>query len=136
MVCGVAQVRVYGSKKYAVRVQVDPNQLAAREIGLKKFAMLWPGQYQSAGGIALRVDQGIHGSIQQPVDNRSAVRPLIVEYRNGNPVRLDELGKLWIALAGKTEFWVNDNLAMVLAVQKQPGANTVEVVDGVKALMP
>ena len=67
----------------------------------------------------------------------SLYRPLIVAYRNGSPVRLDELGNVLDSVQNdKVANWYNDERAVMLAIQRQPGTNTVEVVDGVKKLLP
>ena len=69
--------------------------------------------------------------------NAAAYRPLIVAYRNGNPVRLEELGRVIDSVENdKTAAWFVDERSVVLAIQRQPGTNTVEVVDAVKQLLP
>ena len=69
--------------------------------------------------------------------NAAAYRPLIVAYRNGAPVRLEELGRVIDSVeTDKVASWFNDERAVVLAVQRQPGTNTVEVVDAIRALLP
>jgi HAE1 family hydrophobic/amphiphilic exporter-1 len=138
MVSGVAQVIVYGSKKYAVRVQVDPNQLAARDVGLEEVrTALSQGNVNLPAGSLYGLSKAYTVQSNSQLNNASQFAPLIVAYRNGNPVRLEELGKVLDSVTvEKSIFWVNGKPAMVLAVQKQPGANTVEVVEGVKRLLP
>ncbi len=138
MVSGVAQVQVYGSKKYAVRVQVDPNQLAARDVGIEEVRdALARGNVNLPAGSLYGATKAYTVQSNSQLSTASQFAPLIVAYRNGNPVRLEELGKVMDSVTlEKSEFWVNNNLAMVLAVQKQPGANTVAVVEGVKQLLP
>ena len=138
MVSGVAQVQVYGSKKYAVRVQVDPNQLAARDVGLEEVReALSQGNVNLPAGSLYGSTKAYTVQSNSQLTTASQFAPLIVAYRNGSPVRLEELGDVMDSVTlEKSEFWVNNNLAMVLAVQKQPGANTVEVVEGVKRLLP
>ncbi|MEO8129868.1 MAG: efflux RND transporter permease subunit [Bryobacteraceae bacterium] len=138
MVSGVAQVQVYGSKKYAVRVQADPQQLAARDVGLEEVRdALARGNVNLPAGSLYGTSRAYTVQSNSQLSTASQFAPLIVAYRNGNPVRLEELAKVTDSVTlDKSEFWVNGNLAMVLAVQKQPGANTVEVVDGVEQLLP
>jgi len=138
MVSGVAQVQVYGSKKYAVRVQADPKQLAARDVGLEEVRdALGRGNVNLPAGSLYGTSRAYTVQSNSQLSTASQFAPLIVAYRNGNPVRLEELAKVTDSVTlEKSEFWVNGNIAMVLAVQKQPGANTVEVVDGVRQLLP
>ena len=138
MVTGVAQVQVFGAKKYAVRVQVDPNQLAARDVGLEEVRdALSRGNVNLPAGSLYGSSKAYTVQSNSQLNTAAQFAPLIVAYRNGNPVRLEELGKVMDSVTlDKSEFWVNGDLAMVLAVQKQPGANTVEVVEGVKQLLP
>jgi HAE1 family hydrophobic/amphiphilic exporter-1 len=138
MVSGVAQVRVYGSKKYAVRVQVDPNKLAARQVGLEEVRnALGSGNVNLPAGSLYGWSKAYTVQSNSQLNTASQFAPLIVTYRNGNPVRLEELGSVLDSVTvDKSEFWVNNKKAMILAVQKQPGTNTVEVVEGIKALLP
>ena len=95
MVSGVAQVQVFGSQKYAVRVQLDPDALAARGIGIDEVQQAHSAeQRQSSDRHALRQQAGLHCSSHRPVDRmRPPIGPMIVAYRNGNPVRLEELAQ-------------------------------------------
>lgn len=138
MIDGVAQVSVFGSQKYAVRAQVDPNLLAARGIGMDQVqqaieqsnANLPTGALEGPAN-TLRVEA--NGSLK----DASAYRSIIVAYQNGSPVRLGELGRVIDSVENnKTASWFNDTRAIVLAIQRQPGTNTVEVVDNVKKLLP
>ena len=138
MVSGVAQVAVYGSQKYAVRVQLDPKALASRQIGIDEVT-----QAVRAGNVNLPVGT-LYGSQQafQLETNGQLMRakdyaPLIVAYRNGSPVRLGELGQVIDSVENdKSANWFNGMRGMVLAVQRQPGTNTVEVVDSIRKLLP
>jgi hydrophobic/amphiphilic exporter-1 (mainly G- bacteria), HAE1 family len=135
---GVAQVNVFGSQQYAVRIQVDPNKLAAYGLGIDAVE-----QAVAAGNVnqPLGTLYGTHQSftIQANGQLKTAeqFRPLIVAYRNGKPVRLQDLGVVADSVQNdKAAAWINDTRGIVLAVQRQPGANTVEVVDNIKKLLP
>jgi len=135
---GVAQVSVYGSQQYAVRVQVDPNKLAAYGLGIDAVEQaIEAGNVNQPLGTLYGKHQSFtvqaNGQLQRAAD----FRPMIVAYRNGNPVRLQELGQVFDSVQNnKVASWYNNTRAIVLAVQRQPGANTVEVVDNVKKLLP
>ncbi len=137
-VLGVAQVQVYGSQKYAVRIQADPNALAAMGIGFDEIA----------NAVAAANSNTPVGSMDGPTRNltleasgqltqASQFRPLIVTYRNGNPVRLEDVAKVLDSVEDdKRASWFNGERSILLAVQRQPGANTVEVVDSIRRLLP
>ncbi len=138
MIKGVAQVQVFGSQKYAVRVQLNPKALAARKIGIDEI-----GNAVALGNVNLPTGtlegQKRTFTIQATgqLYNAADYRPLIVAYRNGSPVRLAELGKVYDSVENdKVANWYNDERAVVLAIQRQPGTNTVEVVDSIKKLLP
>ena len=113
---GVAQVQVYGSQKYAVRVQLDPNALAARGIGIDEVAAGGrQRQREPADRHAVRARPRVHGPGQRPAARRRRLPPLIVAYRNGAPVRLDELGRVIDSVENdKVAAWYNDTRAIVL----------------------
>jgi len=138
MVNGVAQVQVYGSQKYAVRIQLDPQALATRQIGIDDVQ-----RAVSSANVNLPVGTlyGQHRAFTLQANGQltraSAYRPLIVAYRNGAPVRLEDLGKVFDSVQNdKVASWFGDTQSVVLAVQRQPGTNTIEVVNAVKRLMP
>lgn len=138
MVSGVAQVEVYGSKKYAVRAQMDPSKLAARGIDLEQVRdSMSRGNVNLPSGSLYGLSKAYTVQSNTQLLTAAQFKPLIVAYRNGNPVRLDELGKVFDSVSqDKSEFWWMKSEAIVLAVRKQPGANTVAVVDGIKTLLP
>src|SRR3954447_10296092 len=113
MVTGVAQVQVYGSKKYAVRVQVDPNQLAARDVGLEEVRdALSRGNVNLPAGSLYGTTKAYTVQSNSQLSSAAQFAPLIVAYRNGNPVRLEELGKVLDSVTlEKSVFWVNGNAA-------------------------
>jgi hydrophobic/amphiphilic exporter-1 (mainly G- bacteria), HAE1 family len=138
MVSGVAQVQVYGSQKYAVRIQLDPKKLAARGIGIDEVAQA----VQSANvniptGTLYGKQKAFTVETHGQLTSAAAYRPLVVAYRNGAPVRLEDLGQVLDSVQNdKSANWSSGEPAVVLAVQRQPGTNTVEVVDNVKKLLP
>ena len=138
MVKGVAQVQVFGAQKYAVRIQLDPRSLAARQIGIDEVT----SAVQSANvnlptGTLYGAHQAFAVQANGQLMRASLYRPLIVAYRNGSPVRLDELGTVLDSVqSDKISNFYNDEHAVILAVQRQPGTNTVEVVQGVKKILP
>jgi HAE1 family hydrophobic/amphiphilic exporter-1 len=138
MVSGVAQVQVYGAKKYAVRVQADPDRLAARQVGLEDIrTALGQQNVNLPAGSLYGVTKAYTVQSNSQLNSADQFRPMIISYRNGNPVRLEDVADVKDSVtADKSMFWVNGKLAMIVAVQKQPGTNTVEVVEGVKRLLP
>jgi len=138
MVNGVAQVQVYGSQKYATRVQLDPTALAARQIGIDEVdSALESGNTNLPTGTLYGQNNTFTILANGQRMNAQQFGPMIVAYRNGNPVRLDELGRVIDSVQNdKTASWFNGVRAIVLAIQKQPGTNTVAVVDNIKKLLP
>ena len=138
MVSGVAQVGVFGSQKYAVRIQVDPDLLAARGIGIDEVsAAVQNGNVNLPTGTLWGRHQALTVEANGQLTEAAGYRPLIVAYRNGSPVRLQDLGRVLDSVENdKVASWYQDKRSIVLAVQRQPGTNTVEVVDSIKALLP
>jgi HAE1 family hydrophobic/amphiphilic exporter-1 len=138
MVSGVSRVQVFGEQKYAVRVQVDPDQLAAHNIGIDEVqrAVASSNTNLPTGRLdgekqAFTIESS--GSLPRAAD----YRPIIVAWRNGTPVRLEQLGKVMDSVAdNKLIAWFNNVRGVILAIQRQPGTNTVEVVDNVRRLLP
>jgi hydrophobic/amphiphilic exporter-1 (mainly G- bacteria), HAE1 family len=138
MVNGVAQVVVYGSQKYAVRAQVNPESLAGRGIGIDEVASAIT---RANVNLPVGVFDGKHQTFTVESTGQlleaEQYRPLIVAYRKGSPVRLGDLGRVIDSTeSNKTAAWFVNERGMVLAIQRQPGTNTVEVVDAVKELLP
>jgi HAE1 family hydrophobic/amphiphilic exporter-1 len=138
MVNGVAQVQVFGAAKYAVRVDLDPRKLSAHGIGVDEVA----SAIQNAN-VSLPTGT-MYGSQQTftVLANGQLLRadkygPMIIAYRNGNPVRLNEVAHVFDGIENdKTAAWFMGQRTIYLAIQKQPGTNVVAVVDAVKALLP
>src|SRR5437868_2333868 len=137
-ISGVAQVQVFGSQKYAVRVQLDPKSLASRSIGLDEVvSSIQTGNVNLPTGTLYGPYQAFTVQASGQLTDAKAYRPLIVAYRNGSPVHLDELGRVIDSVENdKTASWFNGARSIVLAIQRQPGTNTVEVVDNIKNLLP
>src|SRR6185312_11443810 len=131
---GVAQVQVYGSQKYAVRIQLDPQAMSARKIGIDEVVdAVSNANVNLPTGILWGTDKAYTVQANGQLNDAGTFRPMIVAYRNGAPVRLGDLGQVNDGVQNdKTASWFNGARSIVLAVQRQPGTNTVKVADGVK----
>lgn len=138
MISGVAQVQVFGAQKFAVRAQLDPKALAYRQIGIDEVGQsLALGNVNLPTGTLEGAQQAFTIEATGQLYNAAAYRPLIVAYRNGSPVRLEQLGKVIDSVENnKVANWYNNVRSVVLAIQRQPGTNTVEVVDSIRNLLP
>jgi len=138
MVPGVAQVLVYGSQKYAVRVQVDPKALATREMGIDEVAdAVSKANVNLPTGTLYGAERAFTVQASGQLMEAAAYRPVIVAYRSGQPVRVQDIGTAIDSVeSDKTGAWYVDQRALVLAIQRQPGTNTVEVARAVKNLLP
>ncbi len=138
MISGVAQVQVFGSQKFAVRVQLDPRSLAAKHIGIDEVgSALTRGNVNLPTGTLNGRQQSFTIQATGQLYNAAAYRPLIISYRNGSPVRLEEVGRVIDSIENnRVANWYNNTRAIVLAIQRQPGTNTIEVVNSIKALLP
>jgi HAE1 family hydrophobic/amphiphilic exporter-1 len=132
---GVAQVQVYGSMKYAVRIQLDPQQLAARKIGIDEVSRaVENGNVNLPTGILWGTDKAYSVESQGQLTNAGGFGALIIAHRDGAPVRLRDLGRVIDSVQDtKRASWYNGQRAVVLAIQRQPGTNTVAVAERVKA---
>jgi HAE1 family hydrophobic/amphiphilic exporter-1 len=137
-VSGVAQVQVFGQQKYAVRVQVDPNALAARGVGINEVEQaVSQANVNLPTGTLYGKDRMFAVQATGQLQDAAAFRPIIVTYRNGSPIRLQELGTVVDGVQNdKVAASFKGKRGIVLAIQRQPGTNTIEVVDNVKALLP
>ncbi len=137
-ISGVAQVNVYGSQKYAVRAQLDPKALASRQIGIDEVATaIDEANVNLPTGTLDGTKQAYTIETSGQLFKAAEYRKQIVAYRDGSPVRLEELGKVLDTVEDtKRAAWYNGTRGIVLAVQRQPGTNTIEVVDNVKKLLP
>ncbi|MBW4474495.1 MAG: efflux RND transporter permease subunit [Stenomitos rutilans HA7619-LM2] len=138
MVDGVAQVSVYGSQKYAVRVQLDPQSLSAKGIGLDEVATaIDNGNSNVPTGTLYGQQQNYTVESNGQLNDAAAYRSLVVAYKNGAPVHLGDVGQVIDSVQNdKVASWYNGVRAIVLAIQKQPGTNTVEIVEHIKQILP
>jgi len=135
---GVAQVQVYGAQKYAVRTQLDPRQLASRGVGIDEVATaIRNNNVNLPAGVLTGPFTNYTVQANGQLFKASDYGKIIVAYRNGHPVRLDELGRVLDDVENnQTMAWFRGKPGFILAVQKQPGTNAVEVSDRVRALLP
>jgi len=138
MLPGIAQVQVYGSQQYAVRVQVDPVKMAANNIGLDQVSNIINSSNVNLPTGAL-YGKDIYSSIRAPgqLQNAKEYNDLILTYRDGNPLFLKNIGKAIDSVANnKIAAWYRDKPGIILAIQKQPDTNTIEIVDAIKEVLP
>src|SRR6266540_513816 len=142
MVSGVAQVQVLGSQKFAVHAQLDPHALAARQIGINEVeASLRAWNVNTPTGSIIGPHKTFTLQATGQLMSAGEYKDMIVTYRNGAPVRLGELGTIKDGVEDeRTASWFytkgGEQRAITLGIQRQPGTNTIEVADAVKALMP
>ncbi len=139
---GVAQVLIYGEQKYAIRIHADPHQLTARGIGLDEL------QAAVAGANVNQPTGNLEGAKQTlairsngQLESAAAYRPLVVAWRNGAPVRLEEVALVRDDVEdNRRANWIvsktGDQRAIILAIQRQPGANTIATVAAIKSILP
>ena len=136
---GVAQVNINGQKKFAVRVYVKPEALAARNLTVDDIAnALRSANANSPVGTLEGPRQSLIIQANRQISNAAAFASLIVATApGGSPVRLSEVAAVEDSVESvKTASWANGERAITLSVQRQPGANTVATVDAIKAAMP
>ena len=135
---GIAQVLVYGAQKFAVRVQVDPRAAAARNISLDDVKSVVAAANSSAPVGTLQGEkQSVTLTATSAMRHAADYRDVTVAYRNGAPVKLDQIAQVVDSVENnKIASWFNDARAIVLAIQRQPDANTVAVVDEVRNALP
>jgi HAE1 family hydrophobic/amphiphilic exporter-1 len=142
MVSGVAQVLVFGSQKYAVRIQLDPDALASRGVGIDQVAQaVVRGNVNLPTGTLYGPHQAFTIESNGQMYDAEAFNDLIVAYRNGSPVRVREIGRALNSVQDdKVAAWFykggEGRRAIILAIQRQPGTNTVQVAGLVKQLLP
>jgi len=142
MVNGVSQVQVWGQSKFAVRVQVDPDKLWAQQIGLNEVDQaLQNWNVNLPTGQLFGPQQTYNIKAGGQLRNAAQFKPVIVAYRDGRPVRLDQVATVLDSVEDNmnaTWFYTKDGgtRAINLALKRQPGVNTIEVIDNVRALLP
>ena len=135
---GVAQVQVQGQQKYAVRVQVDPSALASRGVGINEVeTAVANANVNLPTGTLYGTNQVYAVQATGQLFTADAYRPVIVAYRNGSPIRLSEVGNVVDGVQNnKVAAWTKGKRGIVLSILRQPGTNTIEVVDKIRQLLP
>ena len=138
MIDGVAEVQVRGSQKYAVRIRLDPKALAAKSIGIDEISdAIQSGNVNLPTGTLWGDFKAFTLNTPGQLENASAYRPLIVAYRNGSPVRLGDVAQIIDSVENdKQASWYNNDRSIILSILRQPGTNTVQVVQAVKDILP
>ncbi len=142
MVNGVSQVQVWGQSKYAVRVQVDPDRLRTQNIGLNEVDQaLQNWNVNLPTGQLFGPNQTYNIKAGGQLTNAAQFRPVVVAYREGRPIRLEQVANVLDSVEdtmNATWFYTREGgtRAINLALKRQPGVNTIEVTDNVRALLP
>ena len=138
MLSGVAQIEIMGAARYAVRVQLDPNLLGARSIGINEVENAlsnWNANLPT--GTLWGAKQAFTVQADGQLMSAEAFRPMIVAYRQGAPVRLEQLGRVIDSVQNdKGAGWFRNARSVAIQVYRQPGTNTVAIVDAINALLP
>jgi HAE1 family hydrophobic/amphiphilic exporter-1 len=138
MIDGVALVNVYGSQKYAVRIDLDPGAMATRGLGIDQVsAAVGSGNVDLPTGTLYGSDRTYNVMVNGQFEGAKSFASLIVSYQNGAPVRLSDIGHVYDGVQNdKLAAWVNGTRGILLAIQKQPGVNTIAVVERIRAVLP
>jgi len=135
---GVAQVQVYGQKRYAVRVRVNPDLLTARNISLDELmGAIRSANANSPVGVLDGPKQMLTIEANRQLKNAAEFADLIIASRNNTPVRLRDVAEVEDSVESvRSANRFNDERAIILAVLRQPNANTVAVVDAIRTKLP
>lgn len=138
MLEGISQVDVFGAQKRAVRVQLDPNILAARGIGIDEVAKaIQEGNVKMPGGTLNNAQQSFLLQAEGQLKDAEAYKKLTIHYANGVPVQLGDLGQVIEDVENqKVGTWYNGVRNIGLFIRKQPGSNTIAIVDSIKKVLP
>jgi len=138
MVKGVAQVNIFGAQKRAVRIDVNPLDLAARDMGMDELSTaVQRANVNRPTGTLYSPDRAISVKTIGQLTSAAEFGPIIVAYRNGNPIRLNEIAHVYEGVENdRTTSWLGDTRTIYLAINRQPGSNTVDTVDGIMTLLP
>ncbi|MGH8324041.1 MAG: efflux RND transporter permease subunit, partial [Steroidobacteraceae bacterium] len=138
MVDGVALVNVYGSAKYAVRIDLDPAAMAARGIGIDQVqTAVANGNVDLPTGTLYGGNRTYNVMVNGQFEAAKPFANLIVSYTNGAPVRLSDIGHVYDGIQNDKHLaWFDGQRSVLLAVQKQPGVNTIAVVERIRAVLP
>ena len=134
---GVAQVQVFGSQKYAVRIQLDPQALVSRGVGIDQVSdAIGSGNVNLPTGVLWGPDKAYTLRSDGQLESAQEFRELVIRSQDGAPVRLGDLGQVVDGVQdSRVASWFNGRRAIVLAIQRQPGTNTVRVADAVHAMV-
>ena len=137
MVSGVSQVQVYGPERPAIRVQADPTRLAAYGLDLEQIrTALSTNSANLPTGTLYGVNRDYSLQANSQLTTAEQFSQLVVTYRDGVPIRLNQVANVFHSSSNvKHMFWINGRRSVILAIRKQPGANTVEVADRVKTVI-
>jgi hydrophobe/amphiphile efflux-1 (HAE1) family protein len=137
MVSGVSQVEVYGPEAPAIRVQADPARLAAYGLDLEQLrAALTSNSANLPSGTLYGDNKDFSLQANSQLNSAGEYSQMVVAYRSGSPIRLDQVANVFNSSRNdRSRFWINGRRSIILAVRKQPGANTIEVTDKVKAVI-
>lgn len=138
MINGVAQVQVFAPQKYAVRIRLNPNNLTARGIGIDEVASaVQKANVNLPAGTLYGEHQAFTVQPDGQLFSAKSYDPVIVAYKNGAPVRVQDVGFAVDSVENdKTASWFNGHRAIVLAIQRQPGSNTIDIVDQINNVLP
>ncbi|HEY2346567.1 MAG TPA: efflux RND transporter permease subunit [Xanthomonadaceae bacterium] len=138
MIDGVALVNVYGSQKYAVRIDLDPAAMAARGLGIDQVQnAVSSGNLDNPTGVLYGSKRTYNVMVNGQYTDSKGFANLIVSYQNGAPVRLKDIAHVYDGVqSDKLAAWMDGQRGVVLAIQKQPGVNTIDVVERIRALLP
>jgi hydrophobe/amphiphile efflux-1 (HAE1) family protein len=137
MVSGVSQVEVYGPEAPAIRVQADPARLAAYSLDLEQLrTALTSNSTNLPSGTLYGDNKDFSLQANSQLTTAGEFSQMVVAYRDGSPIRLNQVAEVFNSSRNdRSRFWVNGRRSVILAVRKQPGSNTVEVADKVKAVI-
>jgi hydrophobic/amphiphilic exporter-1 (mainly G- bacteria), HAE1 family len=137
-VSGVSRVQIYGAQKYAVRIQVDPDRLASHQIGIDEVQRaVQQSNVNLPTGRLRGPKQSFTVQSSGQLTEAAAYRPMILTWRNGVPLRLEEVATVLDSVEdNKTIAWENGTRGIILAVSRQPGTNTVQIVDDIRKVLP
>lgn len=138
MLDGVAQVNVMGGQKYAVRIDLSPDALTARNVGFEDVTnAIVKGNVNLPAGTLYGPHSAFMLRTNGPLSNADQFSKLVVSYKTGSPIVISDLGKVMDSVENdKQASWYNGKRAIVLSVMRQPGTNTVEIVDSIKRILP
>ena len=138
MIDGVADVHIYGATKYAVRISVDPDRLAAAGIGIDQVQQaVTDANVNQATGTLYGPSQQFQVRTQGQLLRAAPYNDIALAWRNGAPIRLGDVGRAYDGVQNdQVASWYKHDRSVLLAIQRQPGTNTVEMIDRIKAVLP